>query len=152
MMRSISSDQVQAQVQTFWKLFSGKDKSGFEQLYAPTATVFAADARRSEPARLMFVRRERELFGPKSLVKAQLGPITVQLLAPDLASAVYSFHFSVTRSLPNGNRTHVDVPHGRATQVFQRMEDGSLLIIHEHMSSAEAVAPKILAAEGAGAS
>ena len=148
-MQSISPDQVQAQVQTFWKLFSGKEKGGFDQLYAPTATVFSADARRSEPARLMLVRRGRELFGPKSLVKAQLGPVTVQLLAPDLASAIYSFHFSVTRTLPNGHRVHVEMPYGRATHVFQRMQDGSLLIIHEHMSSAEPTAPKIVPADGA---
>jgi ketosteroid isomerase-like protein len=151
-METISAEQVQAQVRTFWKHFSGKDKSAFDRLYAPTATVFAADARRSEPARLMLVRRERELFGEKSLVKAELGPITVQSLAPDLASACYSFHFSVTRTLPNGNRVHSDVPYGRATQVFQRNPDGSLMIIHEHMSSAEPVSPKILPADSTAAS
>jgi ketosteroid isomerase-like protein len=147
-MQNISPDQVQMQVRTFWELFSGKDKSGFERLYAPTATVFAADSRRSEPARLMLVRRERELFSPKSLVKARLGAVTVQVLAADLAAACYSVQFSVTRTLPNGNRVHVEVPHARMTQVFHRSEDGALMIIHEHMSSAEPVAPKILAAEG----
>ena len=148
-MQSISPDQVQTQVRTFWDLFTSKDKNGFERLYAPTATVFAADARRSEPARLMLVRRGRELFGPQSLVKARLGTITVQVLAPDLASACYSFYFAVTRTLPNGNRVHTEVPYGRATHVFHRGEDGALTIIHEHMSSAEPTAPKILTAEGA---
>jgi ketosteroid isomerase-like protein len=148
-MQSISPEQVQAQVRIFWKSFSGKDKAAFDHLYAPTATVFAADARRCEPARLMLVRRERELFGAKSQVRADLGAIAVQVLAPDLAAASYSFHFSVTRTLPNGNRVHSDVPYGRATQVFHRNQDGSLTIIHEHMSSAEPVSPKILPADAA---
>lgn len=147
-MDAIAPEQVRAQVRKFWELFSGKDKNSFAQLYSPTATVFAADARRSEPARLMLVRRERELFGPVSLVKAQLGEITVQVLNPDLATASYPFHFSVTRTLPTGSRVHVDVPFGRATQVFHRNESGALLIIHEHMSSAEPASPKILPANG----
>ena len=146
-MEAIAPDQIRAQVRRFWELFSGKDKASFDQLYAPTATVFAADARRSEPARLMLVRRERELFGPVSLVKARLGEITVQLLSSDLATASYPFHFSVTRTLPNGSRVHVEVPFGRATQVFHRNENGALLIIHEHMSSGEPVSPKTVPAE-----
>jgi ketosteroid isomerase-like protein len=68
----------------------------------------------------------------------------VQLLRDDLAVASYSFHFSVTRSLPNGKRVRVEVPFGRATQVFQRDAGGILRIIHEHMSSAEAVSPQEL--------
>lgn len=147
-MDAIAPEQVRAQVRKFWELFSGKDKNSFAQLYSPTATVFAADARRSEPARLMLVRRERELFGPVSLVKAQLDEITVQVLNPDLAAASYPFHFSVTRTLPTGARVHVDVPFGRATQVFHRNESGALLIIHEHMSSAEPASPKTLPANG----
>lgn len=136
-METISPDQVRGQVRTFWEFFTGKDKARFAELYAPTATVFSADARRSEPARLMLVRRDRELFGSKSRVKAELGSITVQLLAPDLAAASYPLHFSVTRTRTNGATVHVDVPFGRATQVFHRNEQGALLIIHEHMSSAE---------------
>jgi ketosteroid isomerase-like protein len=39
----------------------------------------------------------------------------------------------------------VEVPFGRATQVFFRNENGRLLVIHEHLSSAEPVTPKELA-------
>lgn len=146
-MEAILPDQVRARVRVFWDLFCGKDKNRFAEMYLPMATVFSADARRSEPARLMLVRRERELFGPKSQVKADLGAITVQVLAPDLAAASYPLHFSVTRTRPNGVRVHVDVPFGRATQVFQRNEQGTLMIIHEHMSSAEPTSPKTLGSE-----
>src|SRR5215471_15170994 len=146
-MEAIAPDQVRAEVRTFWNLFCTKDKTRFDQLYSPTATVFAADARRSESARLMLVRRERELFGPMSLVKAQLGDIAVQQLTPHLAVASYALQFSVTRTLPNGSRVQVEVPFTRVTQVFQRGEKGALTIIHEHMSSAEPTSPKTLPAQ-----
>ena len=150
-MEAIAADQVRAEVRTFWNLFCIKDKTRFDRLYSPTATVFAADARRSESARLMLVRRERELFGPTSLVKAQLGDVAVQLLTPHLAVAYYALHFSVTRMLPNGSRVHVEVPFTRVTQVFQRGENGGLTIMHEHMSSAEPTSPKTLPAEASSA-
>jgi ketosteroid isomerase-like protein len=141
-----SRDEVGSLVQNFWSFFIRKSKAQFDEMYSPTAIVFAADARRSEPARLMLVRRARELFGPASAVGAKLGSIDVQILRDDLAVASYAFHFTVTRSLPNGKRVKVDVPFGRATQVFQRDADGTLRIIHEHMSSAEAVSPMELPA------
>jgi ketosteroid isomerase-like protein len=143
-----SADEVRAVVQKFWDYFVRKSKSEFDKMYSPAATVFAADARRGEPARLMLVRRARELFGPASAVGAKLDAIDVQILRDDLAVASYAFHFNVTRSLPNGKRVSVDVPFGRATQVFQRDANGNLRIIHEHMSSAAPVSPKELLAPG----
>jgi ketosteroid isomerase-like protein len=143
-MGKTSAHEVGALVQKFWEFFTCKSKSQFDELYSPSATVFAADARRGEPARLMLVRRSRELFGQTSAVEAKLGSINVQVLANDLAVASYAFHFNVTRSLPNGKRVRVDVPFGRATQVFQRDANGNLRIIHEHMSSAEPVSPEEL--------
>jgi ketosteroid isomerase-like protein len=95
----------------------------------------------------MWVRREREFFGPKSSVGAKVGEVVVQVLGQRLAVASYSFHFFVVRSLPNGSRVQVEVPFGRATQVFQQEEQGAWRIIHEHLSSAEPVVPKELPAE-----
>lgn len=149
-MSNTSPDEIRAEVKKFWDFFSHKSKSRFEEMYFPSATVFAADARRMEPAPLMLVRRERELFGPASLVAAKLGTIDVQLLGADLAIASYPFHFSITRTLASGKRVQVEVPTGRATQVFQRDEKGVLRIVHEHMSSAEPVSPKELPAAGPG--
>jgi hypothetical protein len=137
-------DEIRARVQTFWNFFASKSKREFEQLYSPAATIFSADARRSEPASLMFVRRARELFGPTCAVAARLATIDVQILRSDLAVASYAFHFSVTRNLPNGKRVQVEMPFGRASQVFHRNERGVLQIIHEHMSSAEPVSPQEL--------
>jgi ketosteroid isomerase-like protein len=148
-MEPISPAQIKADIKKFWDAFTGKSARGFQELYSPTAVVFSVDGRRTEPGRLMLVRREREFFGPKSSVGARVGEIAVQVLGPNLAVASYPFHFFVVRSLPNGKRVQVDVPFGRATQVFQRDESGARRIIHEHLSSAEPVSPKELPVDSA---
>jgi ketosteroid isomerase-like protein len=145
----ISPAQVRAQVRHFWTLFTDKSKAKFEELYLPEATVFALDGRRCEPARLMIVRRSRELFATSSFTEAQAGSVDVQVLQPDLAVASYPFHLSGTRTLPGGRRYIGDVPFGRATQVFLRDKAGALLIVHEHTSSAEPVVVKELARDSA---
>jgi len=145
---NISPEEVRAEVRKFWDFFSRKSKAQFAEMYLPSATVFAVDSRRIELARLMLVRRERELFSPASSVAAKLGPVDVQLLAPDLAVASYPFHLSITRALPGGKSYYAEVPSGRATQVFQRHAIGVVRILHEHMSSAEPVTVKELPATG----
>lgn len=148
-MEAISAQQIRDGVRAFWDAFTHQSKNAFQELYSPTANCFAADGRRSEPARLMWVRREREFFGPRSSVGARVGAVSVQLLGANLAVASYGFHFSIIRVLPNGSRVQVEVPFGRATQVFQRQSDGKILIIHEHLSSAEPTTPKELPPETA---
>ena len=140
-MNQIADDQVRAEVQKFWSAFTAKEKTDFQQRYLPMATCFSVDGRRNEPARLMWVRREREFFGPEASVSAKLGAIHVQILRADLAIASYSFHFAVIRVMPSGKRLKVDVPFARATQVFQRDPEGALVIIHEHLSSGEPATP-----------
>lgn len=146
-MEAISAEQIRNQVEAFWTAFTSRSKNSFQDRYSPTATCFAADGRRSEPARLMWVRREREFFGPKSSVSAKVGSVSVQILSPNLAVASYGFNFSIIRVLPNGNRVQVEVPFSRATHVFERGSDGKILIIHEHLSSAEPTTPKELPPE-----
>lgn len=134
-MESILAEQVRAQVHAFWKVYSTKAKSDFEGMYLPDATILEIDARRIEPARLMVARRERELFAGKSSVSADIGPIDVQILEPNIAVAAYGFRFRVVRVMANGKRFESDMRVTRATHVFERGKDGSLRIIHEHMSS-----------------
>ena len=143
-MEAVTPQQVRDCIREFWEAFTKQSQNKFQELYSPTATCFAIDGRRGEPARLMWVRREREFFGPRSSVGAKVGMVNVQVLAPALAVASYPFHFSIIRVLPNGSRVEVDVPYGRATHVFRRDQDGKLVIIHEHLSSAEPAAPKEL--------
>jgi ketosteroid isomerase-like protein len=146
-MENITPEQVRRATQQFWDAFTQQAKDRFQELYSPTATCFAADGRRSEPARLMWVRREREFFGPRSSVGVRLGAVSVQILGPKLAVACYPFHFSIIRVLPNGSRVEVEVPFGRATQVFELDDNGRVLIIHEHLSSAEPISSNQLASD-----
>jgi ketosteroid isomerase-like protein len=136
-MDHISVDQVKAEVHRFWKIFSSKSKSEMEDLYVPNANVFASDARRIEPGRLTVARRMREYFGPLTQVRAEVGPIEVQMVNEEVAIACYTFHFQATKILPDGSRNDEDVPCGRATHVFQRDKSGVLRIFHEHISSAK---------------
>lgn len=148
-METITPEQVRRATQDFWDAFTQQSTNRFQELYSPTATCFAADGRRSEPARLMWVRREREFFGRKSSVGVKLGTISVQVLGPNLAVATYPFHFSIIRVMANGSRLEVEVPFGRATQVFERGDSGRLVIIHEHLSSAEPTSSKQLSSDPA---
>ncbi len=136
---SISPDEVRAEVRKLWDSYCRKSKTQFAEMYSPSATVFSMDTFRVELARLMLVRRERELFGPASSVAVKLGQIDVQLLGSDVAVASYPYHFSITRVLPGGKIVHSEVPCGRNTEVYQRNEKGVLQIIHEHASSGEPV-------------
>jgi ketosteroid isomerase-like protein len=137
--KAISPEAIRSQVKVFWHFFSTKSAREFRYMYAPDATIFAANSPRCETARLMLIRRIRELFAPGSSVTAQLGPISVQILGSAVAIASYPFHYAVTRLLANGRRYHLDVPFGRVTQIFARDKEGVLRIVHEHMSSAQAV-------------
>ena len=140
-MQKISVEQVRAQVQNFWRVFSGKSAAEFESLYFPEGTILEMDARRIEPARLMVARRVRELLAERASVDAQLGPMDVLILEPNLAVAAYSLHFHVIRLMPNGKRRESDVRIARATQVFQQDEHGVLRILHEHLSAGTAAVP-----------
>jgi ketosteroid isomerase-like protein len=132
---NISSEQVRAAVQRFWKVYCSKRAEEFTELYFPEATILEIDARRIEPARLMIARRVRELFAPTSSVSVKLGSIDVQILEPGVALASYGLHFHVVRLLANGKHFESDIPVTRATHVFQRDQQGTLRIIHEHLSS-----------------
>lgn len=138
-MKDISSDEIQAAVKSLWAFYFRKAKTQFAEMYLPSATVFVIDARRIELARLMLLKRERELFVPAAFLAGTLGAIKVQLLGTDLAVASYPFQLSVTRGGAGGKRYHSEIPSGRATQVFRRDENGVLRILHEHLSSGDLV-------------
>jgi ketosteroid isomerase-like protein len=133
--KPILADEVRAAVHNCWDAMRAKSKDRFAAVYFPTAIFFAADARRSEPARLVIVRRTREFFGAASSVKVDLSPIDVQIAGSVGAIASYTFHFHMVRQLANGKCHEKDVPFCRATALFQRDETGALRIFHEHQSS-----------------
>lgn len=134
----ISSEEVRAEVARFWNVFSSKSKDQFEEMYFPAAIVFSSTARHTEPGRLMLARRVRQFFGPGISVRVELGSIGVQLVGKNVAIATYIYRFRSTRTESDGTQVNRETPFGRATQIFQRDESGSLRIIHEHMSSSTA--------------
>ncbi|HEV3317891.1 MAG TPA: hypothetical protein VG488_13015 [Candidatus Angelobacter sp.] len=141
---NISPEQVRAEVRRFWKVYCSKRQDEFADLYFPDATVLEIDARRVEPALLMVARRARELFSPLSSLNAELGSIDVQILEPGVAVASYGLHFHLVRVVANGKRFESDMPVTRVTHVFQRDQNGTLRIIHEHMSAGRVSPPQEL--------
>jgi ketosteroid isomerase-like protein len=133
---AISVEEVRSAVRRYWQLFGNKSQDEFEQMYSPSAIVFAAGVRRGELASLASRRRAREFFGPQSSVSAQLDVVDVQIAERDLAIASYSFRWHMVRVLATGKRVDLDVPLSRASHVFQKDEKGALRILHEHKSAA----------------
>jgi ketosteroid isomerase-like protein len=135
-MKKISSEDVRTEVRRFWAILSGNLADKLEEMYSPTAIAFTGKAKRSESAKLMAVRRSRQLPGPAHSSKAEVGSIDVQVLGPDVAIAAYTYSFNTQKFLADGSKVQVNTPFGRATQIFQRGEDGALRIVHEHLSAA----------------
>jgi ketosteroid isomerase-like protein len=134
-MERISPEEVRAEVSRFWNVFSTKSKDEFEKMYFPSATVFSSTAQHTEPGRLMVARRERQFFGPAMSLRAEIGSISVQLVGTNVAIATYIYRFRSTEIERDGTQVNRETPFSRATQIFQRDEDGVLRIIHEHISS-----------------
>ena len=120
----------------FWTVFCNKSRNLFAEMYFPRAIVFSTSAKRTEPGSLTVARRTRTfLDSPMSLV-ADLGSIEVQVCGDNTAIATYTYAFQTTQTNSDGSRTRRSTPHARATQIFQRDEQGTLRIVHEHFSSA----------------
>jgi ketosteroid isomerase-like protein len=134
-MDGISVEQVHAAVHGYWDALARKAKERLTASYAADAIVFVADSRRTEPARLVIERRNREFFNPKGSLGAEVGSIDVQIPEPDVAIAIYSYRFYAI-SMKQDKLLRVDLPVALATQIFRRDPDGQLRIIHEHLSSA----------------
>jgi ketosteroid isomerase-like protein len=134
-MPKLSPDDVRSAVRKFWDILSGKSRDTLEEMYSTSALVFTGKARRTESGKLAAVRRSRQLPSA-SASRVEIGPIEVQVSAGNAAIAAYTYSFSTTRTQPDGTKTQVETPFGRATQVFLRDGNGNLRILHEHLSAA----------------
>lgn len=131
----LSPEIIRAEVARYWNAFSSKSQEGLEEFFAPEASVFGSNATRSEPGRLTIVRRSREYFNPQAKLRHCLGQIDVQLFGDGAALASYTFQFEARDVAGPMNATKNEkITHGRATQVFVSAPDGSLHIVHEHLS------------------
>jgi len=132
----ISEESVRAEVQRFWCILSGMSSGKLEDFYLPTARVFTGKARQSESGKFIAVKRMRHAGGTDFESSFELDPIEVQIAAPDVAIATYTYRFHSSRKDMAGGREQRDTLYGRSTQIFQRDDRGALKIAHEHLSSA----------------
>jgi ketosteroid isomerase-like protein len=135
-MKKISSEDVRQEVQRFWAILSGNITGKLEEMYSSTAIVFTGKAKRSESGKLMALRRSRQLPGPASPSRAEVGSIDVQIVGLDVAIAAYTYSFDAHKTGADGSKVRLTTTFGRATQIFQRSGDGALRIVHEHLSAA----------------
>jgi len=139
-MEKVSSEDVRKEVHRFWAILSGNVADKLAEMYSPTAIVFTGKAKRSESAKLMAVRRSRQLPGSASASRAEVGSIDVQIVGLDVAIAAYTYSVNTHKIRADGTKVRLTTTFGRATQIFQRSEDSALRIVHEHLSAAAAPA------------
>jgi ketosteroid isomerase-like protein len=136
-METISTEQVRAQIERFWKILSGKSQGSLEPFYAPGATAFTGTSKRAELAALAAARRMRRISAAESELVSELVEVEVQILE-NTAIASYTYQVHSIKKKADGSRLDKNTRFGRATQIFQNNGKGGLQIVHEHLSAGEA--------------
>lgn len=135
----ISPAEVEAAVRSFWELFAAKKTDQWQHFYADVALVFGTASKRPEPARLVVLRRQREYLASSARMKIDVGSIDVELLSADCAVAAYLMRLHAEQIAKMSAAGHKEMEehleNARVTHVFQRHNDGSLRIVHEHISA-----------------
>lgn len=135
----LSPVEVESAVRKFWDLFAAKKTEQWQGFYADIATVFGTASKRPEPARLAILRRQREYLSSAATIRANVGKIDVEVVAPDCAVAAYLLQLhaeQIAKLSASGHKEHDEhLENARVTHVFQRNGDGSLKIVHEHISA-----------------
>jgi ketosteroid isomerase-like protein len=136
---SLSAAEVESTVRAFWQSFAAKKAELWQSFYADIALVFGTASKRPEPARLIVLRRQREYLSSSAKMQVEVGHIDVEMLGPGCAVAGYILKLhaeQVARLSASGNKEFEEhLENARVTHVFMRYEDGSLRIVHEHISS-----------------
>lgn len=133
----ISTTQIEDAVRRYWRVLMEKTDGAMGTFYSYDSIVFNPFSNRAEPGRVSATRKEREYFTPKTLFRAEItGPISVQLLADNIAVASYTFRWHATNMEEQvlGRKFDKAVRDGRATQVFVLSPEGELRIVSEHLS------------------
>jgi ketosteroid isomerase-like protein len=135
----LTKAEVEATVHAYWKASTGKRAEEQAAFYAENAVIFATSSKRLEPARLVLLRRQREYLAGATEMKVQLGNIDVELLSPYHAVAVYTIQLDAQQvSKPSASGQKEKEEHlqdARVTHVFCRDHDGTIRIVHEHISA-----------------
>jgi len=135
----LSKAEVESAVRRFWELFAAKKVEQWQGFYADVAVVFGTGSKRPEPARLVVLRRQREYLSTETKMRIEVRNIDVELLGADFAVAVYLLRLDaeqIAKLSASGQKDHEEHLEGaRVTHVFCRHEDGSVRIVHEHISA-----------------
>ncbi len=136
---AITRTEVEAAVRHYWQVFAAKAREDLRKLYADNASVFGSSSKRLEPVRLTWVRREREYMASPAKMKVQLSNIEVEPIGSDAALAAYNMSFEAQSkgivSATAGETGNEHIANARVTHLFVRQADGSLRIMHEHISA-----------------
>lgn len=136
--RPIAKMDVEIAIRNYWIVFMSKQAEQQEECYAENAFIFALTSRRIEPGRLVLLRRQREYMAASAKVNVNVGHIEVELLGENTAVAAYTMQFDAEQKeivAAGAVRTAEEhISNARVTHVFLRLPDGSLRIVHEHIS------------------
>ena len=133
---TLTPDMVKSEVERYWTAFRGKNAASLSEFYAQESVGFSTTSKRSEPGRMVAVRRAREYFETEGTVNARIDSIDVVMLGESAAITSYTFQFFAQRRTALGKLIDEEVRHGRSTQVFGIDTDGRPRVFHEHFSQA----------------
>lgn len=126
-------------MRSFWELFAAKKVEQWQGFYSDLAVVFGTGSKRPEPARLVVLRRQREYLTGETTMRIEVRNIDVELLGYDCAVAAYLLRLDaeqIAKLSATGEKNHEEhLENARVTHVFWRHEDGSVKIVHEHISA-----------------
>lgn len=138
-MTQLTTTEVESAVHKYWAISAAKDARQQESFYANHAVVFTSSSRRLEPARLVSMQRQREYLAKSTKLRIVVADIQVILLGANAALAAYTLEFHAEDMPVEGKVKKVPEEHlsnARVTHVFERADDGTLKIVHEHISLA----------------
>lgn len=130
---------VEIAIRNYWIVFMSKQAEQQRDCFAENAFIFASTSRRLEPGQLVLLRREREYMAEATTISVSVGHIEVELLGEEAAVAAYTMRFDAeqieTASAGGSKQSEEHISQARVTQVFTRLADGNLKIVHEHISA-----------------
>lgn len=136
-MAPITKQEVEIAVRQYWSVSAAKNADLQRDSYCDEAFIFTSSSKRLEMARLVSMRRGREYLASNTKLRVELASIDVALLGPDAAVSAYTLQFHAEQ-LPIagtvGKSAEEHLQNARMTQVFLRGPEGTLRIVHEHIS------------------
>jgi ketosteroid isomerase-like protein len=136
-MTPVTREEVELAVRKYWSVTAAKDAARQQDSYTENAFIFSTASKRLEAARLLSMRRQREYLASSTKLRVEVGNIEVALLGPDAAVSAYTLQFHAEEMPTVGTvakKPEEHLQNARMTQVFQRHHDGTLKIVHEHIS------------------